>query len=1568
MEPILRSAQVLKQEAEDIGFEGKDILEYVKEQQKLDREERAAWREEKKRADELQAEEKRRADEIRFAQIEAAKEQAKIEAAKEQAKIEAEAAKEQAKLEAEKELKIKEMELQAQAQVTASSATTPPPRNKDAKSPKLPSFIDEKDELDSYLLRFERYAENASWEKDTWAIKLSALLTGRAMDVYTRMSDADASDYDKLKKALLTRYNYTEDGYRKRFREATPETEETPDQFVIRLKNYLAKWLELSGSSPQNFDALVDLIVKEQFINACSEDLAMYLLERGPKDLVELTTWAQKYLIAHKEQLGKNKAIVQPRHVDQKKTTQSKPDSSQGRQRSLQCYRCRGFGHRQSECGTKISPGKDQKGSSTPVSQSSLKKTRAMVAQLDEDGEKAFTCVEVEGTRSRSNSKKSGTEGSTNSDRAVYSAVCRAQSNDGQTYVGVGKLNGRPVKVLRDTGCTGMIVDRALVPEVLVIPGSSGSLQMVDHTLIDVPLANVYLDSPYYKGHCRVMCVSSPVYPVIIGNVRGARRMLPDPDWKAEDQPGVRARTSGGDKDKDNEDNQGGDIPAWMFRRSNQKTEKSAPKERDSKKKPVQPKEIDDRAKRNVKVKEGTTDEKCVAGPVVTRAQAKKSDKVHPLKVKEAMSSVDKSTIENLQKDSTLKKCFDRIGKPIIRENYVGEFYKKNGLLYRKHQETKTGRSFNQLVVPKELRRQVMSVNHESAFSGHLGAKKTEVRILPNFFWPGLRQDVIRFCRSCDVCQRTVKRGSVKKVPLGSMPLIDTPFKRVAVDIVGPIAPPSEAGHRYILTLVDYATRYPEAVPLKKITTEAVAEALLDIYSRVGIPEEVLTDQGTQFMSECMQEVSRLLSIKGLTSTPYHPICNGLVERWNGTLKSMIKRLCQDQPKQWHRLINPVLFACREVPQESTGFSPFQLLYGRSVRGPGTILKELWTKEVNIPEVKSSYEYVTELRERLEDSLKLAQEELEKSQKRYKRHYDRKAKPRRLEVGDRVLILLPTDSNKLLMQWRGPYTVESRVGANDYRVKVGSKTKTYHVNMLKKYISREPEENVVPVDDTDGATVSVAGVIHQDVDPELGEVPDLEGYRQREGVRDVKLGDELPEDQRRVLKDLVRRYPDVFTDMPGETDVIQHQIRLTDDTPIRCKPYPLPYAMREELRNEVDTMLEMGVVRPSTSPYASPIVMVKKKDGSNRVCVDFRKLNKITEVDPEPMTTAEDLFRRLSGKKYLSKIDLTKGYWQIPVAPEDVHKTAFVTPDGQYEFTRMPFGMVNSGATLVRGLRKILEGMPGVGSYVDDIVIYSDSWEDHIKTLKELFGRLRKARITARPTKCLLGASRMEFLGHQVGGDVITPSRDNLEKVRNTPRPTTKKQVRSFLGLVGYYRDHIPAFAEISAPLTDLLKKGKAEHIQWSEAQERAYSLLKEYLLQEPVLKLPDLSKPFVLRTDASGVGVAAVLLQENDGKLYPVGYASKKLNLTEARYPIIEKECLAVVWGIKRFKLYLAGRRFTLQTDHKPLKYLKDASYQNDRVFRWAVAVQEYSFRVEDIPGRENIGADFLSRTGYSC
>lgn len=271
--------------------------------------------------------------------------------------------------------------------------------------------------------------------------------------------------------------------------------------------------------------------------------------------------------------------------------------------------------------------------------------------------------------------------------------------------------------------------------------------------------------------------------------------------------------------------------------------------------------------------------------------------------------------------------------------------------------------------------------------------------------------------------------------------------------------PASERGYRYILTVVDHASRYPEAVPLKNIQAETVAEALLDIYSRVGLPEEVLSDLGTQFVSEVMGEVCRLLRVRQMTTTPYHPMCNGLVERFNGTMKQMLKRLCNEQPKEWDRFLNALLFAYREVPQESTGFSPFELLYGRTVRGPMQILRELWTGGGEQGETKNSYQYVVDLRERLERTLEIAQESVGRAQRRHKRRYDRRAKVRRLEEGDEVLVLLPTNHNKLLMQWKGPFRVVEVVGLNDYRIQVKGRVRTYHINLLKQYTRRGEEVN-----------------------------------------------------------------------------------------------------------------------------------------------------------------------------------------------------------------------------------------------------------------------------------------------------------------------------------------------------------------------------------------------------------------------------------------------------------------------------------------------------------------------------
>ena len=375
----------------------------------------------------------------------------------------------------------------------------------------------------------------------------------------------------------------------------------------------------------------------------------------------------------------------------------------------------------------------------------------------------------------------------------------------------------------------------------------------------------------------------------------------------------------------------------------------------------------------------------------------------------------------------------------------------------------------------------------------------------------------------------------------------------------------------------------------------------------------------------------------------------------------------------------------------------------------------------------------------------------------------------------------------------------------------------------------------------------------------------------------------------------------------------------------------------------------MGVFRGSTSPYASPVAIVRKKDGSNHVCVDYRKLNKITVFDPEPMGSADEIFHKLRKDKYFSKIDLSKGYWQVPVAETDIAKTAFVTPDGSYEFLKMAFGMMNPGATLVRGMKKLLYGMHNVDSIVDDILVHTTTLSEHVCLLKDLFQRLQRANLTARPSKCVIGSNTIDFVGHQIGQSVIVGLHEgNVTKIRDAPRPRTKKEIRSFLGLMGFYRSYLPNHAAIAVPLSDITRKGLPNVIVWGDAQEKAYTTLKHLLTSQPVLKLPDPDRLYILRTDASDAGIGAILLQEHDGTLYPVSFTSKKLTDREKNYSIMEKECLAVVCGVRRFMLYLYGQEFVLQTDLEPLLYINKAKLLNGRIMRWAMFLQNYKIKIE--------------------
>jgi hypothetical protein len=278
-------------------------------------------------------------------------------------------------------------------------------------------------------------------------------------------------------------------------------------------------------------------------------------------------------------------------------------------------------------------------------------------------------------------------------------------------------------------------------------------------------------------------------------------------------------------------------------------------------------------------------------------------------------------------------------------------------------------------------------------------------------------------------------------------------------------------------------------------------------------------------------------------------------------------------------------------------------------------------------------------------------------------------------------------------------------------------------------------------------------------------------------------------------------------------------------------------------------------------------------------------------------------------------------------------------------------------------MRKLLEGMSDLDNYIDDCLVHTATWERHLAVVRELFERIRKAGMTIRPTKCEIGFQNLDFVGHEIGRGEIGLQEGNVRKIQEAPRPETKKQVRSFLGLTGYYREYIPNYSAIAVPLTDLTKKGNPNKVEWGVAHEKAYNTLKQLLTSKPVLKLADLDKPFVLRTDASDVGIGAVLLQEHDGDVFPVAYASKKLLPRERAYSTMEKECLALVWAVKKFEVYVYGQSFTIQTDHQPLVYLNRSKLSNERIMRWAMFLQSYRIRIEAIKGSQNVGADYLSR-----
>jgi len=850
----------------------------------------------------------------------------------------------------EREMLILKFKLEAEGQHKDTKMKAP--------RPKLAPFHEENDDIDAFLERFERYAKVQEWPEDTWSTTLSPLLTGKALDIYTGLPSELANEYPSLKTALLKRYQMTENGFRTKFRESKPGRLEPVSQFIARLTRYFKRWVQLAGVE-HDTELLKDLLIREQFIESCTPEMALFLKERNPKSVEEATRIAEQYVEAHASGTrDKYRFINTTWRGPASNTTQGTAQHPEIRDspRSRACYACGRDGHLARDCNEQ------------PNNAVSMYNRR--------QGPRV-----TEWKERPSNEQQRAATASTKPPGST-AAFCQTLSQ--VNPVSDGYVSTQAIKVLRDTGCSTAVVKSDLVrPEQMT--GKESLCVLIDGTIRNFPIASIFVDTPFFVGTIDAMCVNDPIYELIIGNLPGAST-TPNGNWK--------------DREPNTE-----------------------------------------------------------AAAVTTRAQTQRDKQpIKPLKTPtEKVEAVNHEELKKAQHDDPeLQSLFVKAREKAVLTTKGQNKYRmaiEDDLLYRVYEQPNgsSNDEVKQIVVPCRFRQQIITLAHESIVGGHLGSKKTLDRITSSFHWPGVSRDVTKFCASCDICQKTVPRGSVTKVPLGRMPVMEEPFQRVAVDLIGPISPVSDKGNRYILTVVDYATRYPEAVALPKIETERVAEALLEVFCRVGFPKEILSDRGTQFTSSLMGEVCRLVSVKQLFTTPYNPKCNGLCDRINGVIKNMLKKTCQERPRDWDRYLPAVLFAYREVPQASTGFSPFELLYGRVVRGPMQILKELWTGHDNT-EVKNSYQYVIDLKNRLQETCRIARENLLEAQGRYKHHYDKKARPRKFKAGDMVIVLLPTDHNKLLLQWKGPYEVMEVLNDVDYKIRMGNKVKTFHANLLKVHI------------------------------------------------------------------------------------------------------------------------------------------------------------------------------------------------------------------------------------------------------------------------------------------------------------------------------------------------------------------------------------------------------------------------------------------------------------------------------------------------------------------------------------
>ena len=592
----------------------------------------------------------------------------------------------------------------------------------------------------------------------------------------------------------------------------------------------------------------------------------------------------------------------------------------------------------------------------------------------------------------------------------------------------------------------------------------------------------------------------------------------------------------------------------------------------------------------------------------------------------------------------------------------------------------------------------------------------------------------------------------------------------------------------------------------------------------------------------------------------------------------------------------------------------------------------------------SSIEWVNELRENLANAHEVMKEREKEDKRKMKERYDIRAVERTFEIGQMVLVHTPEMAGKLDTVWEGPYEIIKIISPTTYRLSVPDRRcheMIVHVNRLKEW--KTPKlgmYRVVVADEVEGDD---------------------------ESIGKIKMGEsKLSEEHREELREVLERYKDVITERLGNVRGIEHEIRTGISNSIRCPPYRLAPGWRQELRKEVMDLLKEGILVHSQSAWSAPMVPIRKPNGAIRLCIDYRKLNSVTQPDPYQIPRVDDMLDKVAEAVWLTKLDMNKGYYQVPMSKDSVDKTAFCTPWGKFAFRRMPFGLRNAPTTFQRCMDNTLVNLPHANSYVDDILVHSSSWGEHLIHIQEVLEQLRKVGFTAKPSKCVWGARALTYLGHEVGGGVVRVPELRVKAIKDFRLPWTKRDLRAFLGTVGYYRSFVPEFGGRAQPLNHALRKEAPEVIDWDVGKLQSIEYLKTILCSNNILWLPRGDDFFILHTDASRQGIGAVLSTVRDREERPLGYFSRKLTTAESNYTVSELECLAVVRAVDAFAIHLHGRKFRIVTDHRALTALNTSLKLNGRLLRWALALQAYFFDVQHLAGVNHNNADGLLRQAW--